>query len=82
MKKLDSWKEIAKYLDRNVRTCQRWEKELGLPVHRLDKTLRSRVFCYTDEIDQWIKDKLNDLENNKKGTSKLNKRIIKELFFI
>ncbi len=31
---LDSWKEIAAYLDREVRTVQRWEKKEGLPVHR------------------------------------------------
>ena len=79
MKKLDSWKEIAKYLDRNVRTCQRWEQELGLPVHRLDKTIRSRVFCYSDEIDNWIKDKLNNLENNQKRFPKFNWRILKPL---
>ena len=33
---LDSWKEIGKYLGRDTRTCYRWEKELGLPVHRID----------------------------------------------
>ena len=31
---LDSWKEIASYLERTVRTVQRWEKKDGLPVHR------------------------------------------------
>lgn len=31
---LDSWKEIATYLDKAVRTVQRWEKQEGLPVHR------------------------------------------------
>ena len=31
---LDSWKEIAAYLNRNVRTVQRWEKREGLPIHR------------------------------------------------
>ena len=33
--RLDSWKEIAAYLGRGVRTVQRWEREEGLPVHRL-----------------------------------------------
>lgn len=32
--RLDSWKEIAVYLDRALRTVQRWEKDHGLPVHR------------------------------------------------
>ena len=31
---LDSWKEIAAYLRRDIRTVQRWEKQEGLPVHR------------------------------------------------
>ena len=31
---LNSWKEIASYLGRSVRTVQRWEREFGLPVHR------------------------------------------------
>jgi hypothetical protein len=52
-KKLDSWKEIAAYLDRDVRTVQRWERKKGLPVHRLDDSKRSRVFSYSDEIDNW-----------------------------
>lgn len=32
--RLDSWKEIAVYLDRDVTTVQRWEKREGMPVHR------------------------------------------------
>jgi len=55
--KLDSWKDISRYLQRDVRTCQRWEKELGLPVHRLEGTTRPRVFAYTREINAWIKEK-------------------------
>jgi hypothetical protein len=50
---LDSWKEIASYVGRNVRTCQNWEKELGLPIHRLDGSPKSRVFAYTGELDSW-----------------------------
>src|ERR1041385_1511743 len=34
-RRLDSWKAIAAYLGRGVRTVQRWEREEGLPVHRL-----------------------------------------------
>ena len=32
--RLDSWKEIAAYLNRDVTTVQRWEKREGMPVHR------------------------------------------------
>ncbi len=51
---LSSWKEIAAYLDRDVRTCVRWEKKYGLPVHRLDKDAKSKVFANRDEIDRWL----------------------------
>ena len=51
--RLDSWKEIAAYLKRSVRTVHRWEKEEGLPVHRqLHKDLGS-VFAYKRELDAW-----------------------------
>ncbi len=50
---LDSWKEIAAYLGRKVRTCQAWERELGLPVHRLDGSPKARVFAYAAELDAW-----------------------------
>jgi hypothetical protein len=46
---LDSWKEITEYLGRSRKTCLRWEKEFGLPIHRLDGTPKARVFAYRDE---------------------------------
>jgi tetratricopeptide (TPR) repeat protein len=51
---LDSWKAIADYLGRRERTCQLWEKDLGLPVHRLNDSPKARVFAYRDEIDRWL----------------------------
>jgi TolB-like protein len=51
--RLDSWKEIASYLNRGVRTVRRWETEEGLPVHRhVHRTLGS-VYAYRSEIDTW-----------------------------
>jgi Tol biopolymer transport system component len=53
--RLESWKEIATYLNRSVRTLHRWEKEEGLPVHRqLHKELGS-VFAYKSELDAWAR---------------------------
>src|SRR5690348_16700648 len=49
--RLDSWKEIAAYLKRGVRTVQRWERSGGLPVHRLDG--QGSVFAYKPELDAW-----------------------------
>jgi len=56
---LESWKEIADYLNRTEKTCRRFEQELGLPVHRLEKTPKARVFAYKEEIDRWIKETQN-----------------------
>src|SRR5579863_5806353 len=52
--RLDSWKEIASYVGRNVRTVIRWEKERGLPVHRVPGGGRQAVFAFPDEIDSWM----------------------------
>lgn len=51
--RLDSWKEIAAYLKRDMRTVQLWEKKEGLPVHRHTHTTRVSVYAYSDEIDAW-----------------------------
>ena len=59
---LESWKEIAAYLERSVRTCKRWEHALSLPIHRLDGTPRARVFAYSAEIDRWLAEKLHHIE--------------------
>lgn len=51
---LQSWKEIASYLKRGVRTAQRWERLAGLPVRRPRPSYRSPVFAFPSEIDQWL----------------------------
>lgn len=51
---LNSWKEIAQYLGRGVRTVQRWEAELGLPVRRPRGKRRSAVIAVTGELDRWM----------------------------
>ena len=59
---LDSWKEIAVYLSRTIKTCHRWENELDLPIRRLDGSPKARVFAYKEELDLWLKEKLNERE--------------------
>ncbi len=51
--RLDSWKEIARHLGRDVRTVIRWE-ERGLPVHRVPGGKLSRVFAFSGELDEWL----------------------------
>lgn len=51
---LNSWKEIATFFGRGVRTVQRWEQELQLPVHRIGKGKRSPVFAVASELKFWM----------------------------
>jgi Tol biopolymer transport system component len=50
---LDSWKEIAAYLNRDVTTVQRWEKKEGMPVHRHQHDKRGSVYAVPDELNAW-----------------------------
>ena len=51
--RLDSWKEIALFLKRDVRTVQRWERREGLPVHRHLHHKRSAAYAYKTELTAW-----------------------------
>ena len=51
--RLESWKEIAAYLNRSERTVRRWEDKEGLPVHRLQHDKRGSVYAYASELDAW-----------------------------
>jgi TolB-like protein len=51
--RLDSWKEIALYLHRDVTTVQRWEKQEGMPVHRHLHHKRGSVYALSSELDAW-----------------------------
>jgi len=50
---LDSWKAIAAYLRRDVRTVMRWERARGLPVHRIPGGGKPGVFALRSELDSW-----------------------------
>jgi hypothetical protein len=52
--RIDGWKAIASHLDKGVRTVQRWELELDLPVHRLAARSCSRVWAWPDELTAWL----------------------------
>ena len=51
--KLESWKQIASYLDRSERTVRRWEEIEGLPVHRHNHSKGGTVVAYPEELDRW-----------------------------
>jgi Putative lumazine-binding len=52
-KTLESWKQIAGYLDRSERTVRRWEANEGLPVHRREHEKQDTVYAYKHEIEAW-----------------------------
>jgi len=52
-KTLESWKQIAGYLERSERTVRRWEAQEGLPVHRREHEKQDTVFAYKHEIAAW-----------------------------
>jgi hypothetical protein len=51
---LANWKDIALYVGKSVRTAQRWELELGLPVRRPYSGSKSPVFAVRAELDAWL----------------------------
>jgi Tol biopolymer transport system component len=53
--RLDSWKEIAAYLNRDVTTVQRWEKREGMPVHRHLHNRMGSVYAFPAELDAWAR---------------------------
>jgi Tol biopolymer transport system component len=53
--RLDSWKEIAAYLNRDVTTVQRWEKREGMPVYRHLHDRMGSVYASRTELDAWVK---------------------------
>jgi Tol biopolymer transport system component len=53
-KALESWKEIAAYLKRAVRTVKRWERQESLPVRRHQHQSRASVYAYPSELDAWV----------------------------
>jgi TolB-like protein/Tfp pilus assembly protein PilF len=62
--RLDSWKEIAAYLKRDVRTVQRWEKSARMPVHRLQIDKQGSIYAYKSELDTWYSERRPHLETD------------------
>jgi len=53
--RLDSWKEIAAYLKRDITTVQRWEKREGMPVRRHVHGKLGSVYALRSELDEWAR---------------------------
>lgn len=73
--RLDSWKEIAAFLGRGVRTVQRWEREEGLPIHRLEHARRGSVFAYRQELTAWWDSRKTSLNASPPDLTKSPRRV-------
>jgi len=63
---LDSWKEIAGYVKRDVSTVQRWERREGMPIHRHVHDKRGSVYAFSSELDAWLQSRRERLEEEEK----------------
>jgi Tol biopolymer transport system component len=52
--RLESWKEIATFLRRDITTVQRWEKRESMPVHRHQHDKAGSVYAFRSELDAWV----------------------------
>lgn len=53
--RLNGWKAISSYLDRDESTAKRWEAARGLPVRRMPGASNASVYAYPSELAQWLK---------------------------
>jgi Tol biopolymer transport system component len=71
--RLDSWKEIAVYLKRDVTTVQRWEKREGMPVHRHLHDKMGSVYAFRADLDAWARSRnLRAAQENGNDAPSLN----------
>jgi TolB-like protein len=63
--RLDSWKEIAVFLKRGIRTVQRWEANEGLPVHRHQHRKLGSVYAFESEVSVWWASRCVELQGAK-----------------
>ena len=71
---LRGWKEIAVFLGTSPRSAQRWERELGMPVHRLRMTTGSVVTAYPSELDAWRRSTSADLASDSTQSDRADER--------
>jgi len=56
--RLDSWKQIAAYLNKSERTVRRWQETENLPVHKHPHRQRGSVWAYRSELDVWLAERV------------------------
>lgn len=51
---LTSWKDIARYMGKGVRTVQRWEQDFGLPIRRPLGSSKKAILARPHDLDAWV----------------------------
>lgn len=80
--RLQSWKEIAAYLQRDERTVRRWEKNEELPVHRLQHGKSSSIFADSAELDEWTARRTDALERRPSRDGQFRGRWKRAMFWV
>jgi TolB-like protein/Tfp pilus assembly protein PilF len=81
--RLDSWKEIATYLNRDVTTVQRWEKREGMPVHRHLHDKIGSVYASRVELDAWARGRnLRSVQQNGSNASVANSPALRRPYLV
>src|SRR5712675_3286271 len=73
--RLDSWKEIASYLRREIRTVQLWEKKEGLPIHRHFHKQLGSVYALRSELERWKRQVSRTSSSQETESGDLSKRV-------
>ena len=68
---LDSWKDIAAYLKRDITTVQRWERRENMPVHRHVHDKRGSVYALRSELDLWLESRRHRLKEADRRMARL-----------
>lgn len=77
---LSGWKDIANYLGKGVRTVQRYEVELGLPVRRPAGRSSGSVVATKAELDAWVSaSPIRDVFHLSRTTSALSTSTCQEI---
>ena len=68
--RLEGWKRIANFLNRDVRTVRRWEKDQNLPVHRVMHQKGATVYAYRAELASWLDCSDQQIRNASESSAK------------
>jgi TolB-like protein/Flp pilus assembly protein TadD len=66
-RRLGSWKEVAAFFESDESTVRRWEKERGLPIHRVPGARGAKIFAYTDELQGWLQGRKSEAAPEEQG---------------